>query len=321
MSHYQRNNIDDEDGIGNRMDEEDDINMDMIDDDDDDDDDFDDDDDDIEDDMTDTEHPNDSTRNRRTNPSSSTGRLGSSSGPAGTNPSSSTIATNRPHATAASTNRSGGNNDEEDEPPAEEAAAIARRRAIQQIMRDTSLTEQEKRFRVQQLMSQNRLVVVPAPSPVLPSQMNGTATTTDSNGVTVANNNAACVHYERNCNIVAPCCNRVFGCRICHDELSPVGHPPVNRFEILEVICKNCQTRQSSKSNQCVQCKTVFGEYYCGICNLWMSKVRVRTQKSLKKTKVCTCCKQRGSANNFCFVKMEAHPDSRFVSGASNSKT
>ena len=148
--------------------------------------------------------------------------------------------------------------EDEDElpPPAEEEAAVQRRRAIQQIMRDTTLSDQEKSMRIQNLMSNNRISVAPPPAPVLPE----------------AETNAACVHYERNCNIVAPCCQRVFGCRICHDELSDSGHPPMNRFLIQQVVCKNCNTQQPV-SNQCINCQTVFGEYYCGTCKLWMSMV------------------------------------------------
>jgi CHY zinc finger len=128
-------------------------------------------------------------------------------------------------------------NDEEEggspsqpEPLAEEDVAIARRRAIQAIMRDTTISEEEKRQRIQNLMSGGRTEVAPPPAPVIPAP----------------EGNAACVHYERSCNIVAPCCNRVFGCRICHDELSPSGHPPMNRFLIREVVCKLCNTRQAA---------------------------------------------------------------------------
>ena len=127
---------------------------------------------------------------------------------------------------------------DEDEPPAaaavapapvEEDAAIARRRAIQSIMRDNTLSDLEKRHRIQELMSGGRTEVAPPPAPVLPQP-----------------ENSACVHYERNCNIVAPCCNRIFGCRICHDELSPPGHTPMNRFLVREVVCKQCGTRQAA---------------------------------------------------------------------------
>lgn len=109
----------------------------------------------------------------------------------------------------------------------EEDSAIAKRRAIQAIMRDTTITDEERRMRIQSLMSGGRTEVAPPPAPVIPEP-----------------ESSSCVHYERNCNIVAPCCNRVFGCRVCHDELSPNDHPPMNRFLIREVVCKKCNTRQ-----------------------------------------------------------------------------
>ena len=112
-------------------------------------------------------------------------------------------------------------------PPQEEDSAVARRRAIQGIMRDNTLSDQEKRMRIQNLMSGGRTEVAPAPSPIVPQP-----------------EDTKCTHYDRNCNIIAPCCNRIVGCRICHDETSPPGHPPMNRFMIREVVCKCCGTRQ-----------------------------------------------------------------------------
>lgn len=48
-------------------------------------------------------------------------------------------------------------------------------------------------------------------------------------------------------------------------------HHTVDRFAIKEIICRECFTRQSSKTNECIKCKVVFGEYHCDVCNLWMS--------------------------------------------------
>jgi len=115
-----------------------------------------------------------------------------------------------------------------------------------------------------------------------------------------------CEHYERQCSIISPCCQLCFGCRICHDEC-PVLPPPfsdsenncdadgadtarkkaklakrrssqsddqhhlIDRFAIKEVICRQCFSLQSSKTNSCIKCKIQFGEYHCIICNLWMS--------------------------------------------------
>jgi hypothetical protein len=81
----------------------------------------------------------------------------------------------------------------------EEDAALVRRRAIQAIMRDTSLSEQDKRMQIQNLMSGGRTVVACAPAPILPSQQAGGA-------AAAASANAACVHYERNCNVRVSCC-------------------------------------------------------------------------------------------------------------------
>lgn len=126
------------------------------------------------------------------------------------------------------------NDDDDDEgtsavppPPQEEDSAVARRRAIQGIMRDNTMSDQEKRMGIQNLMSGGRTHVAPAPNPILPQQ-----------------EELKCTHYERNCNIIAPCCGRIVGCRICHDETCPPGHPSMNRFMVREVVCKLCGTRQ-----------------------------------------------------------------------------
>lgn len=89
-----------------------------------------------------------------------------------------------------------------------------------------------------------------------------------------------CTHYQRNCTILSPCCGAAFGCRICHDDC-PILPPPtkdhprrryarsaslsfndeqtmigspadqhhtIDRFAIDQVICRQCFTRQSSKT-------------------------------------------------------------------------
>lgn len=48
-------------------------------------------------------------------------------------------------------------------------------------------------------------------------------------------------------------------------------HHKLPRFDIAEIICRQCFTKQSSKTNSCVNCNVQFGEYHCAICNLWMS--------------------------------------------------
>lgn len=52
---------------------------------------------------------------------------------------------------------------------------------------------------------------------------------------------------------------------------SPPEHHNVDRFAIREIICRKCYTKQSSKTNNCINCGIQFGQYHCDICNLWMS--------------------------------------------------
>jgi CHY zinc finger len=167
----------------------------------------------------------------------------SSSAPAESSSTPSTSA-NAPAAATGATNSAPSSN----EPPPEPDAQLARRRAIQAIMRDTTLSQQEKNMRIQNIMSGGRTSVTPAPAPTLlppiPAE-HPTAAQLQQEGALAVVPTAACVHYERNCYIVAPCCEKVFGCRICHDEFSPQGHPiPMDRYAIREIICKNCHTKQ-----------------------------------------------------------------------------
>ena len=91
-----------------------------------------------------------------------------------------------------------------------------------------------------------------------------------------------CPHYDRKCTLIAPCCGAAFGCRICHDDcpvLPPIinkrqpikrsasmpgmfendlagsdydnedeTHHNIDRFAVREIICRECYTRQSSKT-------------------------------------------------------------------------
>jgi len=137
---------------------------------------------------------------------------------------------------------------------------------------------------------------------------------------------APCTHYERNCYIVAPCCNQVFGCRICHDDIrcsntsSAIGASgrkgakmaclPLDRFSIGEIVCRKCSRRQNSKTNKCIECDTPFGEYHCQICNLWMTKskspfhcakcgiCRVGGRDNFVHCDLCCMCVSRSSHNN-----------------------
>lgn len=98
-----------------------------------------------------------------------------------------------------------------------------------------------------------------------------------------------CIHYERKCQIIAPCCNKIFSCRICHDEDST---HKINRYNITHVICKNCETIQPIKQ-YCEKCNICFGNYYCDICHLFDD-----TDKGQYHCDKCNICRVGGINNN-----------------------
>jgi len=78
-----------------------------------------------------------------------------------------------------------------------------------------------------------------------------------------------CQHYKRKCKLVAPCCDKIYSCRFCHDD-DVVGHT-IDRRKVVEVVCGRCSRRQEV-GPRCSQedCDTVFGEaHFCGTCKLF----------------------------------------------------
>uniref|UniRef100_A0A3B4XPW5 Ring finger and CHY zinc finger domain containing 1 n=1 Tax=Seriola lalandi dorsalis TaxID=1841481 RepID=A0A3B4XPW5_SERLL len=74
-----------------------------------------------------------------------------------------------------------------------------------------------------------------------------------------------CEHYARSCLLKAPCCGKLYVCRLCHD--AEENHQ-MDRFKVREVQCSACQTVQQAQKT-CQQCHVQFGEYYCDICHLF----------------------------------------------------
>lgn len=116
---------------------------------------------------------------------------------------------------------------------------------INSILALSNHSQKEKDMLIFQLMNRNRRDAQPPPRPL-----------TD------------CPHYERGCVVVAPCCQRLYPCRLCHDAAESDHN--IDRFSIFEVVCKECDTRQSC-SNECVLCHTPFAKYYCDVCHLWLN--------------------------------------------------
>lgn len=104
-----------------------------------------------------------------------------------------------------------------------------------------------------------------------------------------------CDHYSRGCSLVAPCCGKVFSCRLCHDDAVELDRDipikdkhKLDRSSIVEIVCNSCDTRQPV-SNLCVECNKEFGKYYCSHCRLFDDD----TSKNQYHCEKCGFCRSR----------------------------
>jgi len=89
------------------------------------------------------------------------------------------------------------------------------------------------------------------------------------------NGTHGCKHYNRKCLLLAPCCNKFYVCRVCHDEAE--DHR-INRFDVDLIKCMICgEVQRSGRVCQNKRCRdfthpsrrTFFAQYHCKVCNLF----------------------------------------------------
>lgn len=108
-----------------------------------------------------------------------------------------------------------------------------------------------------------------------------------------------CEHYDRGCKFIAPCCNKEYWCRHCHnkveydEQFDPLLAHRLVRTEIKEIVCGNCDKKQGI-SNECIECGLKFGEYYCEKCRFYDN-----TDKGQFHCDGCGICRQGGKDNFF----------------------
>ncbi|KAF5190749.1 Ring finger and chy zinc finger domain-containing protein [Thalictrum thalictroides] len=108
-----------------------------------------------------------------------------------------------------------------------------------------------------------------------------------------------CEHYKRRCKIRAPCCNKVFTCRHCHNAaMSMLDNPKeqheIVRTEVNQVICSVCDTEQQV-TQKCINCGVNMGEYFCGVCNFYDDDI----SKGQFHCNGCGICRVGGRENFF----------------------
>lgn len=77
----------------------------------------------------------------------------------------------------------------------------------------------------------------------------------------------SCTHYERKCNMMAACCNKVVCCHIGHDERK-VCRQKMDKTLTRTIICCECKTSQPVGPS-CTNCNKSFARKWCAKCCLW----------------------------------------------------
>ncbi|CAH2067293.1 unnamed protein product [Thlaspi arvense] len=139
---------------------------------------------------------------------------------------------------------------------------------IKKLSCDASLDPQKKYY-IRQNLLMSRWIISQRLYNLEPS-------TLPSNGKTVPGQHPSyrdpqglifgCMHYKRNCKILAPCCDQLFTCIRCHDE--EADHS-VDRKQIKKMMCMKCLLIQPIGENcSNTSCKISMGKYFCKICKL-----------------------------------------------------
>jgi RING finger/CHY zinc finger protein 1 len=108
-----------------------------------------------------------------------------------------------------------------------------------------------------------------------------------------------CVHYIRGCKILAPCCDKIFDCRVCHDlemderEMDSKKQHKLIQSTIRKMLCKSCDLLQDF-SQICASCKECMGTYYCEYCKF----VDSNSLQSYFHCDKCGMCR-RGKKNEY----------------------
>ncbi|XP_021761695.1 zinc finger protein BRUTUS-like At1g18910 isoform X1 [Chenopodium quinoa] len=140
--------------------------------------------------------------------------------------------------------------------------------AIRKVSQDSSLDLQEKTRIMQDLRTSHWVAqslpdsngLITSESGRLPGQF---PSYRDTGGSIFG-----CKHYKQNCKLVAACCNQIFTCRRCHDEVS--DHL-MDRESTTQMMCMMClEIQPIGPTCQTPSCnKFSMARHYCKICRLF----------------------------------------------------
>ncbi|KAK9066525.1 hypothetical protein SSX86_013848 [Deinandra increscens subsp. villosa] len=83
-----------------------------------------------------------------------------------------------------------------------------------------------------------------------------------------------CKHYKRNCKLVAACCNKLYTCRLCHDD---AADHVMDRKATTMMMCMKCLIIQPiGPTCSTVSCNNLsMARYYCPICKLFDDEKKI----------------------------------------------
>ncbi|KAL5726400.1 hypothetical protein ACHQM5_009446 [Ranunculus cassubicifolius] len=140
---------------------------------------------------------------------------------------------------------------------------------IRKVSRDSTLDPRRKDYLIQNLMTSRWI----ASQQKSPETRNGDSSSDGRPECSQSFQDEekqvfGCEHYRRNCKLLASCCNKLFTCRFCHDNVSDHS---MDRKATSEMMCMQCLTIQPVGPI----CTTpscdglLMAKYYCSICKFF----------------------------------------------------
>ncbi|GMH21955.1 hypothetical protein Nepgr_023798 [Nepenthes gracilis] len=140
---------------------------------------------------------------------------------------------------------------------------------IRRVSRDSSLDPQKKSYVIQNVLMSRWIVTQQLSNSENPiSSYSGKLPGHCPSYRDTDKSIFGCKHYKKNCKLLAACCNQLFTCRRCHDDVS--DHL-MDRKSTTEMMCMQCLAIQPIHA----LCSTVscnnfsMARYYCRICKLF----------------------------------------------------
>lgn len=97
-----------------------------------------------------------------------------------------------------------------------------------------------------------------------------------------------CEHYVRRCSLIAPCCDKAYVCRHCHNDAE--SHE-MDRHAVKEVVCNDCNCRQPvSQTCSNESCGIQFAAYFCAVCNFFDDRI----ERNYYHCDKCGICRVKG---------------------------